>query len=154
MALKQKIDADARVALRGGEKARLSCLRMLKSRIQEKEVALRTDKGKDYQLTDEETQQVIAAYAKQRRDSIESYEQGGREELAAQERAELEIVSGYLPRQLSREEIVSIVTEAIAESGAESVRDLGAVMKLAVPKTKGLADGKVVTSLVREKLGG
>ncbi len=153
MTLKQKIDSDIKVALRSGKKVRLSCLRMLKSRIQEKEVAQRADKGRDYELVDEEAQQVISAYAKQRRDSIESYEKGGREELAAQERAELEIVCEYLPRQLSPEEIASIVTQAIAESGAESARDLGAVMKIVVPKTKGLADGKVVTSLVREKLG-
>lgn len=152
MSLKQRIDADLKQALKAGDKLRLSCLRMLKSRIVDKELALRAERGKAADLSDEEAVEVIAAYAKQRRDSIEGYEKGDRAEQAQRERDELAIVSEFLPQQLSREAIASIVGEAIAESGAGSMKDLGAVMKLVMPRVKGRADGKLVNEIVREQL--
>jgi uncharacterized protein YqeY len=152
MTIKARLEEDLKQALKAREAERVACLRMLKSKILEREVALRGEKGKDHQLEDEEALQVISAYAKQRRDSIESFRQAGREELAAREEAELAIVSGYLPRQLDREAIERIVDEAIAESGATSPREMGQVMKLVMPRLKGAADGKLVNRIVREKL--
>jgi uncharacterized protein YqeY len=152
MSIKRKLEADLREALKARETLRVGCLRMLKSKILEREVALRVERGKDYELEDDETRGVIAAYAKQRRDSIESYRQAGRDDLAGKEEAELAIVNAYLPRQLSDEEIGRIVREAIGESGAASPRDMGKVMKLVMPRVKGAADGKRVNEIVRASL--
>jgi uncharacterized protein YqeY len=127
---------------------------MLKSRMMEAEVERRATHGTGYELQDEEALAVIAAYAKQRRDSIDAYRQGGREDLAAKEEAELAVVQEYLPRQLSADEVRAIVSGAIAESGASSAKDMGAVMKLVMPKVKGVSDGKLVNQIVRELLGG
>jgi uncharacterized protein YqeY len=152
MTMKQRLEDDLKKAMKAREPLLLSCLRMLKSKIQEKEVALRAKEGVDYQLNDEEVIEVASSYAKQRRDSIESYRQGGREELAVKEEAELAIIEGYLPQQLSREEIAEIVRAAVTESGAGSIKDMGAVMKVVMPQVKGQADGKLVNQVVREML--
>ena len=96
---------------------------------------------------------MIASYAKQRRDSIEGFERGGREEQAANERAELAIVEEYLPRQLTDDEIREIVRAAVAECGATGAAAMGAVMKAVMPRIKGMADGKRVQKIVRESLG-
>lgn len=154
MALGQRIEDDLKKALKSGDKRRLSCLRMVKSKLQEKQVELRAKKGADAQLTDEDVQAVVSAYAKQRRDSIDSYEKGGRDDLAAAERAELEILKAYLPQQMSEEEVAAIVDEAVKESGALKPKDMGAVMKLVMPKVKGRADGKLVNRLVQSRLKG
>ena len=153
MSLKERIDSDLKQAMKARDKPRLDCLRMLKSKILEQEKASRGDEAAA-PLTDEETQAVVTTYAKQRRDSITSYREGGREDLARQEEAELAIVGEYLPRQLSEEEVRKIVAEAIEESGASSPRDLGAVMKLAMPRVKGAADGKQVNRIARELIAG
>lgn len=152
MTIKQRLESDLKSALKARQTERVACLRMLRSKILEREVELRGDRGRDHQLEDGEALQVIAAYAKQRRDSIESFRRAGREELAVREEAELEIVSAYLPRQLDEEAIARIVDEVIAESGATSPRDLGRVMKLVMPRLQGAADGKLVNRIVREKL--
>jgi len=150
--IKERLDADLREALRARQTVRVACLRMLKAKILEKEVELRAQRGRDCKLEEGEAQAVIGAYAKQRRDSIESFRQGGREDLAAKEEAELEIVTAYLPRQLGRDELERIVAEAIEEAGAASAADLGRVMKIVMPRVKGAADGKLVNQIVREKL--
>jgi uncharacterized protein YqeY len=152
MSIKQRLDADLKTAMKAREPTAVSCIRMLKSKLLEREVALRGKHGVDYRIADEEALAVISGYAKQRRDSIESYRQGGREELAAAEEAELEIVRRYLPKQLSPDELRELIGGAIVEAGASSVKDLGSVMKLVVPRTKGAADGKTVNRLVRELL--
>ena len=154
MSLRQRIEDDLKTALKAREKQRLSCLRMVKSKLQEKQVELRGKKGPDAKLTDEDVTNVVTAYAKQRRDSIESYEQGGREDLAANERAELAILAAYLPQQMSEDEVVVIVDEALRESGASEPKDMGAVMKLVMPKVKGRADGKLVSRIVQSRLKG
>jgi uncharacterized protein YqeY len=154
MSLKQRIEQDLKTALKAGDKQRLSCLRMVKSKIQEKQVELRGKEGFDAKLSDDDVMNVVSAYAKQRRDSIESYEQGGREDLAANERAELEIISAYLPQQMSEDEVAAIVDEAVSESGASAPKDMGAVMKLVMPKVKGRADGKLVNRIVLGRLKG
>ncbi len=152
--IKHKLMDDLKASMKRGDKLRTGCLRMLRSKVLEREVALRPKKGADYELEDEEALQVIATYAKQRKDSIESYRKGGREDLVGQEEAELEIIEEYLPRQMSAEELRPIVEEVIAECGASSPRDMGQVMKRVMARVQGSADGKVVNQIVREKLGG
>ena len=154
MSIEKRLQDDIRESLKTGDKVRLGCLRMLKSKIQEKTVACRAKQGREYQLTEEEVLGVISGYAKQRSDSIEAYRQGERADLLAKEEQELKIVREYLPSQLTEEEVATLVKEAIAESGASSPKDMGTVMKLVVPRTKGRADGKVVSQLVRDLLAG
>lgn len=151
MTLVERIDAAAKDAMRARDATRLGVLRMLKSLLQNRAVELRTG-GVGRPLDDDEATAVVATYAKQRRDSIESYRAGGREDLAAREEAELAIVQEFLPAQADEERIRAVVREAIAESGASSPRDLGAVMKLAMPRLQGAADGKVVNRIARELL--
>ena len=151
--IKHKLMDDLKVSMKSGDKLRTGCLRMLRSKVLEREVALRPKKGTDYELEDEEALQVISTYAKQRKDSIESYRQGGREDLATKEEAELKIIEEYLPEQMSADELRPIVDEVVAECGASSPKDMGQVMKLVMARVRGSADGKVVNQIVREKLG-
>jgi len=152
MTIQERLTADMKVAMKAGEKQRVSCIRMLLAKLKDQTVALRTERGLEHRLTDEEALEAIGAYGKQRRDSIEAYENTGRQDLAAAERAELEIVSAYLPQQLGEDELRGIVQEAVAEAGATSMQQIGAVMQLVMPRVKGLADGKLVNRLVREFL--
>jgi len=152
MSLKEKISSDAVEAMKRQDKDTLGVLRMLKSKILEMEVQLRTSKGRDYQLSDEETISVIASYAKQRKQSIDAYTEAGRMDLAEQEKKELEILGRYLPRQLSREELEEIVAGVIKDTGASSIKDIGKVMKEVMARTKGAADGKMVNETVRARL--
>lgn len=154
MKLKERIAADTQQAMKARDAALVSVLRMVSAKILEKEVELRTSKGRDYQLNDSETVAVISSYAKQRRQSIESYLQGGREDLAAREQHELDILQKYLPSQLSVEEIRSVVENAIQEMGATGPQDMGQVMRMVMQKLKGAADGKTVHAVVQQKLGG
>ena len=152
MTLKERIVADLTAAMKAKDADRLAVLRMLKSKMMEAEVAQREKKGLAYVLEDPEAQAVIGAYAKQRRDSIDAYRQGGREDLAAKEEAEIAILSEYLPQQLSEAEIRLLVDEGIAATGASSARDLGKVMGWLAPRTRGRADGKQVSALVAQSL--
>ena len=152
--LKQRIEDDIKTAMKAGDKLRLSALRMVKARMMEAEVALRGKKGRDYQLEDPEAIQCLSTSAKQRRDSIESFRQGKREDLATAEEAELAIIQEYLPKQMGADEIARIAREAIAATGATSPRDMGAVMKVVMPQVKGSADGKEVNRIISELLGG
>lgn len=154
MSIRQRILDDLMTALKTGARQRLDTLRMVKARIQEAEVALRATKGLGYELGDAETTQVLSSYAKQRRDSIESFSQAGRADLAAREEAELAIVQEYLPRQLDAGALRRLAQEAIAEAGATAAKDIGKVMKVLMPKVKGTADGKEVNRVVGELLGG
>lgn len=153
MSVTQRIAADLRSAMKSGDKTRLGVLRMLKARMLEAEVHLRGEKGRDYELADAEAEEAIASYAKQRRDSIESFRLAGRADLAAREEAELAVVLEYLPKQLSAEEVRQLVRAVVAECGASGPKDLGTVMKLLMPRVKGAADGKLVSQIVREVLG-
>jgi len=153
MSIKERIVADLTAAMKAKDAARLGVIRMLKAKMLEAEVALRSKRGLDYQLEDAEALGVITAYAKQRRDSIEAYRKGGRDDLAVKEEAELLLIQTYLPQQMTTDEIRALVREAIASVGASSGKEMGAVMKLVAPRVKGRADGKVVNDLVREMLG-
>jgi uncharacterized protein YqeY len=153
MSIKSRIAEDTKTAMKAGEKDRVATLRMLSSKMQEAEVRGRGTEGRDFELDEAAEIQVLSSYAKQRRESIESYRKAGREDLAAKEEAELAIVKEYLPKQLGADEIREIVKQAIDQTGATSPRDMGAVMKVVMPKVKGVADGKVVNQLVKELLG-
>jgi len=135
------------VALKAGEKARLSTLRMLMSAIKYKEVDAK------HQLDDEEVISVISTLIKQRHDSIDQFRKGGREDLVDKETKEVEVLKGYLPPQLSEEEVRNIITKAAAETGATGQKDMGKLMKAVMPQVKGKADGKLVNEIVKEVLG-
>ncbi|MCH7779230.1 MAG: GatB/YqeY domain-containing protein [Acidobacteria bacterium] len=154
MSLKQRIEDDLKAALRAGDKERLGCLRMVKAKAQEKQIELRGKEGREAELSDDDLMNVVLAYVKQRHDSIESYERGGREDLAAKERVELEILAAYLPQPMSEGEVAAIIDEAIRKSGASEPKDMGAVMKLVLPKVKGRAGGKLVSRIVQGRLKG
>ncbi len=108
--------------------------------------------GADYEATDEDVEAVLQKQAKQRRDSIEQFKAGGRDDLVQNESRELALIEAYLPAQMGEEEITKIVEEAIAATGATSAQDMGKVMGALMPKTKGKADGGLVSKIVREKL--
>ncbi len=152
MTLKERIGEEMKAAMKSGDKDRVGVLRMLRARVLEAEVAAREKQGRDHVATDEEVVAVISSYAKQRKDSIEAYRSGGREDLARREEAELAIVREYLPKPLTSDEIRAVVATAIAEVGAKSAKDMGAVMKLVMPRLKGSADGKQVQEIVRSLL--
>jgi len=148
MSLMERITQDMTAAMRAREPARLSALRMAKAALMNREV----EKGRV--LEDAEEQQVMISLIKQRRDSIEQFRNGGREDLAQKEAAEIATLEVYLPPPVDPAEIERAVTEAIAEAGATSARDLGKVMKAVMPKLAGRAvDGKTINELVRRKLG-
>jgi uncharacterized protein YqeY len=152
MSLEQRINDDIKAALKAGEKIRLSVLRMVKAKLQEATVELRGKEGTEARLDDDRATAVLATCAKQRREAHESFVAGGREDLAAREEAELAVLQDYLPRQLGEEEIRGHVRDAIAETGAGSLREMGAVMQVIMPRLKGAADGKLVNRIVRELL--
>jgi uncharacterized protein YqeY len=148
MTLQERIDADLKDAMRAKEAGKLSVLRGLKSALKYAEIE-KADAG----LDDSAAVQVIRKQVKQRQDSIESFEKGGRPELAAKEKEELEILNAYLPKGLSAEELSALVRETIAEVGATSKAQMGAVMKALQAKTAGRADGKSLSAEVQRQLG-
>ena len=150
MTLPERIDADLKDAMRAKEATRLGVLRMLKSAL--KYAAI--EKSGESQLDDAAASQVIRKQVKQRQDSIESFEKGGRPELAAKEKEELEILNAYLPKGLSADELAALVRETIAEVGATSKAQMGAVMKALQAKVAGRADRKTLSQEVQKQLSG
>ena len=148
MTLQDRIDADLKDAMRAKEAGKLSVLRGLKSAL--KYAAI---EKADAALDDSAAVQVIRKQVKQRQDSIESFEKGSRPELAAKEKEELEILNAYLPKGLSAEELSALVRETIAEVGATSKAQMGAVMKALQTKVAGRADGKTLSAEVQKQLG-
>ncbi len=146
MDLKTRLGEDLKQALRSGDKLRLSVIRLLTALIKNREVEKRGP------LTDAEVLQAIVASCKQRQEAIEQYKQGGRQDLVDKESAELEILQSYLPKPLTSEELQAMVLEAIREVQATSLREMGRVMGVLMPRVTGRADGKVVNTLVREAL--
>jgi len=147
MTLKDKIVSDMTAAMKAKDAARTSTLRMVKAAITNRE------KEGGGELTDEDVQKLLRSQVKQRRDSVEQFEKAGRTELAAKEQAEIAIIETYLPQAASQEEIDQAVATAINESGASSMKDMGAVMKAAMAKLAGKnADGKMVSETVKAKL--
>ena len=149
MAFIDKISEELTAAMRARDQVRLGTLRMAKAALMNREV----ERGRS--LDEAESLQVIASLIKQRRDSIEQFRNGGREDLAQKEESEIAVLETYLPPPVSPEELERVVTEAIAETGASSPKDMGRVMKATLARLAGrTADGKAVSDLVKQKLAG
>ncbi len=146
MTIEEKITEDVKTAMKAGDKLVVNTLRNLRAQIKD----FRIEKQSD--LTDEDVRKVLTSAAKKRRESIEMYRQGNRQDLVDAESAELEIIQRYLPRQMSDEEVQAVVDEVIASSGATGEKDMGRVMGAIMPRVKGKADGKVIQTKVREAL--
>ena|SRR6266849_7429366 len=145
--LKERIDAELKDAMRAKNELLTSVLRMLKSAIKYKEVEPNAKP-----LDDAGVLQVIASLIKQRRDSAEQFKAGGRAELAEKEEKEIVLLQGYLPKQLSRDELAAEVKLAIAATGAKSPKEMGAVMKVLMPRIQGQAEGKAISEEVKSQL--
>jgi hypothetical protein len=147
MELREKIDADTKAALKSGAKDTVSTLRMLNAALKNKQI----DKRRP--LTEEEVVETVRSLIKQRRDSIEQFTKGNRQDLADKESAEVTVLEAYLPAQLSREELEPMVRDAVAQTNAQGARDMGKVMKALIPMVGGRADGKLLSELVKNALG-
>ncbi|HEY1274224.1 MAG TPA: GatB/YqeY domain-containing protein [Thermoleophilaceae bacterium] len=141
MTLLEQVQQDVTVALKAGEKERVHALRLIANELQK---AAKENGGEDVE--------VLQRERKRRLEAAEAYRDGGRQDLADAEEREAEIITSYMPEQLSDEELDAIVGDAVAESGATSPKEMGKVMAAVMPKVKGRADGKRVSALVREKL--
>src|SRR4029079_6058549 len=150
MSLQKRGDEDLKDAMRAKDVARLSVLRLLKAALKNATIE---KVGAEGELSDADAGAVIRKQVKQRQDSIESFEKGGRADLAEKERAEIAVLNNYLPQAMSAEELQKIVAETIAEVGATSRAQMGAVMKALQPKIAGRADGKTLSSEVARQLG-
>ncbi len=146
--LKSRIQDDIKAAMKAKEKSRLATLRLISAAIKQREVDERIE------LDDAQVVAVLEKMIKQRRDSIAQYESAGRQELADQEQAEIEIIETYMPEGLGDEEIAAMIEAAVSESGAAGIRDMGKVMGLLKPKMQGRADMGKVSGLVKQKLNG
>ena len=149
MTLPERVDSDLKEAMRAKEATKLSVLRMLKSALRYAAIA---KSGREAELSDAEAAQVIRKQAKQRQDSIESFEKGGRAELADKEKEELAILNAYLPQAMSPNELAKIVRETISERGATSKAQMGEVMKALQAKAGGRVDGRTLSAEVQKQL--
>ncbi len=148
MSLETTIQADMKAAMKSGNTAETGTLRNLLSKLKDERIKLRPKR----EMTDEDALRVLMTAAKQRKESIELYQKGGRQDLVDQEEAELKIVQRYLPEQMSETEVSKIIDEIISTSGAASMKDMGKVMGQAMGRLQGKADGKLVQNLVRQRL--
>jgi uncharacterized protein YqeY len=148
MSLKQQIISDLTSSMKAQDAPRTSTLRMVKAAVMNREI----EKGGE--LDDEEMMKLLRSLVKQRRDSVEQYEKGGRQDLADKEKSEIDVIEAYLPQAASRPEIEAAVGAAIAETGAGSIKDMGKVMKAAQAALAGKnADGRTLSEIVKAKLG-
>ena len=145
--LKQQITDAMKAAMKGGDKPRLAVIRLMLAAIKQREVDERIE------LDDSQVLAVLDKMVKQRRDSIKQYGDAGRDDLVAQEAAEVEIIQEFLPAALTDDEVAAIIDQAIADSDADSMRDMGKVMSLVKPQVQGRADVGKVSGLVKQKLG-
>lgn len=146
-ALKQKLTDDLKQAMRGRDKLRSSVIRLIMAAIKNAEIA------KQASLDEADILGIITKEARQRKESIEAFRQGDRQDLVAQEEAELAILKEYLPRQISRDEIIAYARKVIDQVGAQGPRDKGKVMTQLIPQLKGKADGREINAVVTELLG-
>ena len=147
MTIKEKLQIDLKDAMVAKDTIRKNVVQLIKAGV------LQVEKDKRITLDDEGVLDVIAKQLKQRRDSLPDYEKSGREDLIAQLKREMELLMEYLPKQLSHDELVEIVKEAVLETGATTIKDMGKIMAAVMPKTKGRADGKEINLIARELLG-
>jgi uncharacterized protein YqeY len=148
MSLQEEISAALKEGMRARDEAKLSSLRLVLTVIKEREKEVRRS------LEDREVMAVISSQIKQRHESIEQYRQAGREDLAGAEENELQVLQSFMPEQLSEVEVEKVLEEIIAEVGAVSMKDMGKVMKVAMARLTGRADGRAINTLVKAKLGG
>jgi uncharacterized protein YqeY len=151
MGISEQVQKDMVEAMRSRDELRLSTLRMVKAAIKNKEVDKRAP------LDENEAQQVLATLVKQRKDSIEQFQKGGRQELAAKEAAEIKLIEAYLPKAVGEEEIAAAVKAVIAEMGSPTMKDMGTVMKNVMAKLQAngaRVEGKTVSEMVKKQLGG
>ena len=148
MGLKERLDQDLKTAMRERAQLRLDTIRMLKSAIKYREIELMKP------LDDAGVEGVVATEIKRRRDSVEQYKAGNRQDLADKEAAEIVILQAYLPQQLTEAELRAKVEEAVKKVGAQGPKDMGAVMKALLPEVQGRAEGKTVSELVKARLSG
>lgn len=146
MTMKTRLDDDLKQAMRDRDAPRRDMIRLLRAAIRNEEIRVQKD------LDDDAVVQVLSRQAQQRRDSIEAFTQGNREDLADKERAELEIIMGYMPQQLSRDEIEDLVAQTIVEVGASGPGDMGKVMSVIMPQVRGRAEGREVSAAVMARL--
>jgi uncharacterized protein len=146
MSLQERLLSDMQTAMRAGDVVRRDTIRLLRAAIRNAEIEMQRD------AADEDVLQIISRQVKQRNESIEMFQQGGRDDLVAAEEAQKAILEEYLPRQLSQQEIEQAVREVVADLGATDMRQMGAVMREAMDRLKGRADGRVVNQVVREIL--
>jgi uncharacterized protein YqeY len=146
MALKERLDQDMKAAMREKAQLRLDTIRMLKSAIKYREIELMKP------LDDAGIEGVVSTEIKRRRDSVEQYRAGNRQDLADKEAAEIVILQAYLPQQLTEAEVRAKVEEAVKKVGAQGPKDMGAVMKALLPEVQGRAEGKLVSELVKARL--
>ena len=144
--LKTKLEDDLKRAMRERNAQRRDVIRYIRSEIRNQEIRLQRD------LEDDDAIQVLSRQAQQRRDSIEAFQSANRQDLVEKERAELEIITEYLPRQMGEDEIRALVAQTVAETGAAGPRDMGKVMSAIMPQVRGRAEGRQVSALVSEKL--
>ena len=154
MSLLDELNADLKAAMLARDEPRKRAIRSIKTAISNAVVEKRRNSGPDAALSDQEVLQVINKEAKERRDSIEQFEQAGRTDLVAKEAADLAVLETYLPRQLDRDELVPIVQGIIVETGATGPQQIGIVMRTAMARLRDRADGKLVNQIARELLGG
>ncbi len=150
MSIQEQIVSDIKEAMKAKDQDKLRVLRSLKSKLMEKEISER--KGGDAKLTDEQAVEVLMKAAKQRKESIEQFEEGGRDDLAENEKQELEIIESYLPEMMDEDEIREVVRKKIDELGAEGLQDMGKVMGPLMGQLKGKAEGSLVSKVVKEEL--
>ena len=146
MSLKERLADDLKSAMKDKNVVRKNTIQMVRAGV------LQIEKDKKITLDDDGVLDVIAKQLKQRRDSLPDYEKSGREDLIAELKAEMDVLMEYLPQQLSKEELLEIVKDAIAQTGASSMKDMGKVMSAVMPKTKGRADGKEINEIVKSIL--
>ncbi len=146
MSLRDRLTSDMKEAMKAKDELKLSTIRLLRSAVKNKEIDSKRE------LDDQGVVEVVASLVKQRRESIRMFGEAGRQDLVAKEEQELAVLQSFLPPQLSREELIELVVQAIEECGAQGAKDMGKVMKILSPMVAGRADGKAVSDLVREKL--
>jgi uncharacterized protein YqeY len=146
--LKQQIQSDMKTAMKGGDKPRLGVIRLILAAIKQKEVDDRIE------LNDEQVLAILDKMIKQRRDSVTQYEDAGRTELADQEKFEIGIIQDYLPEQLDEAAVAGMIDEAIAATGAATMKDMGKLMGMLKPKLQGRADMGQASALIKQKLSG
>lgn len=147
MEIREKITADVKAAMIAKDSVKLGALRMLQSAVKNREIELRPNP-----ITEEDVMGVLKKLVKQRKESIDQFQQAGRQDLVDQETAELKVLEVYLPAQMSRDQIEALVTDVIAALGAKTVKDMGPVMKEVIARSGGAADNKVVSEIIKSKL--